>query len=72
MIWGHTARADVQPLTRNQRGQPPCSARNPLLLFEPRPLSSWPFTGRELAPQLGQHAQARVHLDRVALAVMES
>ncbi len=57
MIWGHPARADVQPLTRNQRGQPPCAARNPLLLFEPRPLSSWPFTGRELAPQWERHIE---------------
>lgn len=49
MIWG-------QPLHPSMR-QPSTRARNPLLLFEPRPAGPWQFEVKELAPHWQRHIE---------------
>lgn len=65
MIWGQTTEQPAQGLHARQA----CTARNPLLLFEPRPVSPWPFNGREMAPQWERHIERlqQVHGDRRAM-----
>ena len=53
MIWG---RSTAQPAQRLQE-QPSAAARNPLLLFEPRPAGPWQFEVRELAPEWERHIE---------------
>lgn len=52
MIWGHTE----QPAPGLQT-EPSHTARNPLLLFEPRPAGPCHFAVRELAPQWQRHIE---------------
>ncbi|WP_302174085.1 hypothetical protein [uncultured Hydrogenophaga sp.] len=52
MIWGqHNRTEEHEPL------RAPCAARNPLLLFEPRPASPWTFQVRELEPRWQRHIE---------------
>jgi len=58
MIWGqHHCTEARDPLAS------PCAARNPLLLFEPRPTSPWAFQVRELEPGWRRHIERLQHSD---------
>lgn len=49
MIWGQHLHPSAS--------QPPLRARNPLLLFEPRPAGPWLFEVKELTPQWQRHIE---------------
>ncbi len=53
MIWGQTN----EPPAHGLHARPPCPARNPLLLFEPRPAGPWAFEVKELAPHWARHIE---------------